>query len=69
MTAPPEFRRELIRHANRRGYNGTEVTALLECAEWAYEVTERDGLYEVPTSDEAVIALIELWEESFDAEP
>jgi hypothetical protein len=69
VTAPLEFRRELIRQANRRGYNATEVQAVLECADWAYTITAQDGEYEVPTTYDAVESLILMWEDSFNVEP
>jgi len=68
-TAPPEFRREVIRQGNRRGYNATEVEAVVLCADWAYGVVTKDGEYEVPPTESAVTAFLEMWEESFDVEP
>lgn len=68
MTAPPEFRRELIRQVNRRAYNATEVAAVMETADWAYAVSTKDGM-EVPTTFDAVESLIMMWEDSFDVEP
>ena len=68
-TAPPEFRREVIRQGNRRGYNAAEIESLFDMADWAYGVIAKDGEYEVPPTDQAVAAFLEMWEESFDVEP
>jgi hypothetical protein len=64
--APPEFRRELIRQANRRVYNSFEVASVLEGADWAFALLARDGEYVVPATAEAVSAYLDMWEESFD---
>ncbi len=59
----PDFQRKLVRLANRDGFNSTEVTALLEYAEHMQALTQP---YDTDTSAQA---LIEVWKESFDAEP
>jgi len=68
MTASPEFRREVIRHANRRGYNSQEVSALLDYTDYAFDTVNREG-YEVPVTTNAVVGVLDIWEESFDVEP
>lgn len=64
-TAPPEFRREVLRQANRRGYNSLEVEALFDMADWAYGVIAKDGEYEVPPTATAVTGFLDMWEASF----
>lgn len=63
----PEIRRELIRLCNRDGLNGTEVTAVLECAEWMLQRLELEP--EPYSADEAARVILDMWKESFDAEP
>lgn len=68
MTAPPEFRREVIRQANRRACTPNEVSDLLDLSDWAYAVATEDGLT-VPSNTDTARALIETWEQSYDVEP
>jgi hypothetical protein len=56
------LRRELIRLANRERLNSTEVESLLEFAEGM-------SAFYVDEDDLTATALLDVWKESFDAEP
>jgi hypothetical protein len=57
----PNLRRELIRLANRRDYNATEVAALVEYAEYMTGMITTEHAETLTAED-----FLEVWEESFD---
>ena len=59
----PETRRDLIRLANREGFNSTEVQSLLEFGEYM------SAMGGEKVDRHFAVALIETWKESFDVQP